>query len=145
MSIMAALSDKGRHAVTTTVDATLVEAMHTLVEFKIGYLVVLDAERHVEGVLSERDIIRALTEKGAATLALRAGELMTAHPITCAPEDEPKDVLRDMNLHGFRHMPVVDKGKVVGIVSSRDIIRHLLEQMGMDVTTITRLQEMGIY
>lgn len=145
MSIMAALSDKGRHAVTTTPDATIAEAGRTMVEFKIGYLVVQDAEGHVLGVLSERDIIRVLAEKGAATLNMRAEELMTAHPITCAPEDEPEDVLRDMNLHGFRHMPVVDKGKVVGIVSSRDIIRHLLEQMGMDVATITKLQEMGIY
>ena len=145
MNIASVLSDKGRQAITTSPAIRIDDVARTLCEYRIGYLVVCNEANVVVGVLSERDIIHAIAERKNRIGELTVEDLMTQYPITCAPDDDPAEVLTTMNQRGFRHMPVIEERKLKGIVSSRDIIKHLLERENTDHVTMNKLNEFGIY
>jgi CBS domain-containing protein len=145
MNIASVLSDKGRQAIVTSPAIPIGDVARKLCEYRIGYLVVCDDANVVVGVLSERDIIRAIADRKDRVGELTVTDLMTPEPITCTPDDDPADVLRIMNQRGFRHMPVIEERKLKGIVSSRDIIKHLLEREKTDQVTMNKLNELGIY
>lgn len=145
MNIASVLSDKGRKAIITTPAVRIDDVASKLCEYRIGYLVVCDEANVVVGVLSERDIIRAIAERKNRVGELTVADLMTPDPITCAPADDPAVVLKTMTQRGFRHMPVIEDRKLKGIVSSRDIIKHLLERENKHHVTMTKLNELGVY
>ena len=118
---------KGSEVVTVSPDTTIVAAARLLTEKRIGVLIVRKAEEEVIGVLSERDIIRAVGEYGVRAPEMMVEALMTRDLVSCKPRANPHDVMRVMNERGFRHMPVVEKGDVKGLVSLGDLLRHLLE------------------
>lgn len=101
------------------------EVVRVLAKHKIGIIAVCDGQGALQGVLSERDIIRAIGEHNDAALAMKAEAVMTKDAQSCKPEDDPMNVIEAMCKGKFRHMPVVDDGKLVGIVSSKDIFCHL--------------------
>ena len=127
MSVKAILKVKGRRVVTIRSTAPVKEAIATLNRERIGAVVVSDDDRTVAGILSERDIIRALDRYGAKLLELTVGDLMTA-TVTAAKIDMHIDQVLEMMTQGrFRHMPVVEDGHLAGLVSIGDAVKARLE------------------
>lgn len=122
----------GRELVSASPEATLLDITKILSDDKIGLVVVLDSSGKLVGVLSERDIIAAIAEHGPQALDRHAKEQMTADVQTCSPKDNPKDVINTMSKGKFRHMPIVDEGRLIGLVSSTDILRYLSNNMTPD-------------
>ncbi len=113
-------------------EATIVEAAKLLAELKIGLLVIKSGGESFEGVLSERDIVRVVAKHGDAALAMPVSAVMTKNVKSCKPGDHTHDVMSMMTIGGFRHMPVVRDGKLVGLISSTDIFRYLSEHASSD-------------
>lgn len=127
MSVRAILKTKGQRVVTVTQTATIRDVVATLSREKIGVVVVSDDGVAVSGILSERDIVKGLAEKGAGLLELTARDLMT-RSFTPAKIDMPLlHVLDTMTQGRFRHMPVVDDGKLAGLVSIGDAVKARLD------------------
>ncbi len=139
------ISAKGRQVVTTTPEELVPAAAQRLREYKIGLLVVCDDGGNVVGVLSERDLVSAVADGGGKISAMNVEALMTRNPTTCDMDDSPHDVLHIMNKEGFRHMPVLKGGKLKGLVSSRDVLKHLLELADLGQATMRKLHDLGLY
>ena len=112
--------------VTIEPSATLEAAIATLAEHRIGALVVLGADRRVIGLLYERDIVRAFAEFGPDALTKRLAQVMTREVVTCGEADTAVSIMERMTTGKFRHIPVVEKDRLVGIVSIGDIVKHRL-------------------
>jgi len=117
------LRDKGRDVLAIGSDATLAEAACVLTKHRIGALVVRAGAAAFVGVLSERDIVRAVAEHGAAALTLSVAERMTKDVATCEETDTIEDIMETMTRCRFRHMPVIDGDMIVGIVSIGDVVK----------------------
>lgn len=124
MLITHVLRDKGAVVHTLTVDATLENAAKELHARKVGALVVLNDAGAVIGVLSERDIVREVAQRGAACLAERIGSAMSRDVVTARPLETVDDGLARMTDRRIRHLPVVADGKLAGIVSIGDLVKH---------------------
>ena len=109
--------------------ATVQEASGILAARNVGLGLVCDDDGRVEGVISERDIIRGLADQGSDFLNSRIEQIMKTPAATCTREDDARDVIKRMHEHGYRHMPVVEDGKPVGIISSRDVLRYLVDKL----------------
>lgn len=129
MTVKAILSTKGSDVTTTEPTTTLKSAIGILAERGIGALVVLGADQRVIGILSERDVIRALAERGAGALAEPLARVMTRKISTCTQSDAVNSIMEQMTADKFRHVPVVEEERLVGIVSIGDVVKHTL--MGM--------------
>ncbi len=117
---------------STTADAKLADVATKLGTLKIGCLIVLDDKGEVSGILSERDIVRAVGEKGADCLDQRVDSIMTREVMTCTPEDSAASILERMSGGRFRHMPVMEDGKVISVVSIGDIVKAKIEELEQD-------------
>ncbi len=124
MSVAALLSKKQGPTVTIKADMIIAEAAKLLVEHKIGALVVVRDKDQVEGILSERDIVRGLAQKGASVLTQRVSDLMTAPVKTCTRSESADDIMRRMSAGRFRHMPVVEGNRLVGVISIGDVVQN---------------------
>jgi CBS domain-containing protein len=129
MTIRAILALKGRECLTIAPDATLAEAAQLMSKHRIGSLVITGAERRVAGILSERDIVHAMAEKGEPALALPVSSAMTREVVTCGEDETIPDLMRRMTAGRFRHVPVVERGKLAGIVSIGDVVKHRLAEL----------------
>lgn len=129
MSVRSLLSGKTGAVATIEPTATIAEAVESLAARKIGALVVTGPGMMVAGILSERDIVRLLGAKGSSALTEVVGAVMTRKVITCSENDSVHDIMEQMTAGKFRHVPVVDKGKLVGIVSIGDVVKHRLQEM----------------
>jgi len=129
MSVRQVLKTKGHNVVTVRQDATIRDVVATLSRERIGVVVVSDDGDTVSGILSERDIIRGLSEHGAKLLDLPARDIMT-RSFTPAKIDMPiLHVLDTMTQGRFRHMPVIDNGKLAGLVSIGDAVKLRLDAL----------------
>ncbi|KPF71723.1 inosine-5-monophosphate dehydrogenase [Bosea sp. AAP35] len=124
MNVERLLGDKGREVFSVQPHRTLGEAVRTLSEKRIGAVVVLGTDGALVGILSERDIIRALGESGAAALETPVGEVMTARVVTCQSQTSIDALMETMTSGRFRHVPVVEGGLVIGIISIGDVVKH---------------------
>ncbi|WP_138933746.1 CBS domain-containing protein [Roseovarius arcticus] len=132
MLVAQILKAKG-DAVFTAAPGTLVsEAAATLAEKRIGVLVIISGDARVEGILSERDIVRSLGQRGAACLADTVDAMMTRDPVCAALSDTGEQLLTQMTEGRFRHMPVVKDGKLIGIVTQGDVVKARLEELAME-------------
>ena len=129
MTVNAILSRKGHDVVTIEPTATLNDAVKMLGTRRIGAVVVTGADHRVVGILSERDIVRTLALQGAGALAQSVSESMTRKVQTCGQNDTIPDIMERMTSGKFRHVPVVEQGRLVGIVSIGDVVKSRLEQM----------------
>ena len=120
------------------------EAARLLTAKRIGVLLVRKAGEDVVGLLSERDIIRAVGEQGALASDLTVEALMTRDVVSCKLRANPYDVIRVMDERGFRHMPVIEDGDVKGLVSIGDLLRQLLEA-AMDEEALERAADEGMF
>ena len=127
------LKSKGDGAVFTVRPGTLVsDAAQVLAERRIGGLVVSKDGKSVDGILSERDIVRSLALRGAVCLSEAVDDMMTRNPTCCARNDSADDVLQRMTDGRFRHMPVTENGELVGIVTIGDVVKARLEELAME-------------
>ena len=122
MTIASVLRNKGSDVLTVRRTATLAEVIVALADRRVGIAVVLSPEGVLEGVISERDVIRKLAAHGAAALALTVDETMTRNVVTASPSTTIDQAMAVMSAGRFRHMPVLDNGVLVGIVSIRDAV-----------------------
>jgi CBS domain-containing protein len=132
MSVSIILAGKGREVVSINPTATLARAIDLLAEKRIGAVLILGAGRRVVGILSERDIVRALAERGAAALDEPVSRIMTRKVSTCTEGETVASIMERMTDGKFRHVPVLDQGDVVGIVSIGDVVKHRLHEMESD-------------
>jgi CBS domain-containing protein len=133
MLVQQILRSKGDDGVITITPGTLVsEAAQILAERRIGGLVVSKKGDTADGILSERDIVRALAVKGAVCLSETVDGMMTRNPVCCALQDSSDSVLARMTEGRFRHMPVVTDGKLVGIVTIGDVVKARLQELSME-------------
>jgi CBS domain-containing protein len=138
MKVRELLEHKGRRVVTIRPDATISTAVHRLALERIGALVVSEDGGVIAGILSERDIVRALADDGGAIMGpdRRVADLMTTGVRTCGPDDGVKNVMADMTRHRFRHMPVVENGRLAGLVSIGDVVKSRLEEMELETVVL---------
>ncbi|KMO40630.1 inosine-5-monophosphate dehydrogenase [Methylobacterium tarhaniae] len=129
MTVARILSQKGRTVVTVQPHRTLAEAAALLTEKGIGALVVSDAGQTVLGMLSERDIIRAVVRGGGAALDAPVSRHMTAKVVSCTRTAAIDEVMELMTDGRFRHVPVVEDGRLVGLVSIGDVVKHRIESV----------------
>jgi len=129
MTVSTILADKGRDIVTIDPSANLAAAAQLLTEKRIGAALILGPDHRVVGIISERDIVRALAERGAAVLADPVSQTMTRKVETCNEREPISSIMQRMTDGKFRHVPVVDQGRVVGIVSIGDVVKHRVQQM----------------
>lgn len=129
MTVKAILAAKGGEVATIEPNSNVAAAAKRLAERRIGALVVTGADRRVAGIVSERDIVQALAARGAAALDLPLSEVMTRKVMTCSPPDTISSLMERMTQGKFRHLPVIEQGRLVGIVSIGDVVKHRLEQM----------------
>lgn len=126
MTIGSMIAGRGE-VVSVKPDATVSEAVALLHERRIGAVLVMDGER-IAGVLSERDIVRGLRELGADVLDRAVASCMTAPVVTVGPRDSIGHALEVMTNRRFRHLPVVDGGRLVGLVSIGDLVKRRIEE-----------------
>ena len=129
MTVKAIMSAKGGDVVIIQPNTDVASAVRILAERKIGALVVTGADQRVVGIVSERDIVQELAVHGAATLVLPLTEVMTRRVMTCSPSDTVSSVMERMTQGKFRHLPVIEDGKLIGIVSIGDVVKYRLEEM----------------
>jgi CBS domain-containing protein len=129
MNVKTILSLKGSHVTTIEPHATLEAAVALLAKHRIGALVVLGADQRVIGILSERDIVRALAELGAAALTTPLAQAMTRKVVTCDEAETVGGIMERMTTGKFRHVPVLEQDRLVGIVSIGDVVKHRLSEI----------------
>jgi CBS domain-containing protein len=123
------LAEKGREVVTIEPGASLAAAARLLAERRIGSALILGADRRLIGIISERDIVQALAARGADALDEPVSGTMTRAVETCNESEPICNIMARMTDGKFRHVPVVDQGRVVGIVSIGDAVKHRLQEM----------------
>jgi CBS domain-containing protein len=125
MTVRAILDTKGRQIHSVEPEVKLSAAITVLAERKIGAVLVMNKGR-IEGILSERDVVRALADHGAGMLDQPVGALMTRKVVSCRQTDTVAAIMETMTLGKFRHLPVVEDGRVVGVISIGDIVKWRL-------------------
>jgi len=138
MKVTDILDKKGRRVVTIRADASIETAIHRLALERIGALVVSEDGEALEGILSERDILHALAREGAAILGpgRRVAEIMTRAVRTCGPHDSVKHLMDTMTRYRVRHLPVVENGRLIGLVSIGDVVKNRLEEMELETNVL---------
>ncbi|MGN6374713.1 MAG: CBS domain-containing protein [Sphingomonas sp.] len=131
MTIAAILNDKGHEVVTLPAERRLRDAVKLLAERRIGAVPVIDGGE-VRGVLSERDVIACLSSMGAAALDAPARDVMTAPAVTVSPGDAVLGALSLMTRRRIRHLPVMDGGRLIGLVSIGDLVKYRIERIEAD-------------
>ena len=122
MTVRAILDTKGHQVQSVEPGAKLAAAIKILSERRIGAVLVLD-QGHMEGILSERDIVRVLGERGAGALDEPISSVMTRKVVSCREKDTVSEIMEMMTNGKFRHLPVVEDGRVVGLISIGDIVK----------------------
>ncbi|SMP10928.1 CBS domain-containing protein [Shimia sagamensis] len=127
------LKSKGSEGVLTVKPGTLVEeAAKILADKGIGTVVVSPDGNTLAGILSERDIVRELAKRGAGCMSDKIDDYMTTELVTCGRNDDAVSVLEQMTQGRFRHMPVLEDGKLVGLVSLGDTVKARLSELAME-------------
>jgi CBS domain-containing protein len=133
MIVQQILTSKNSDSVVTVPpDMPVSEVTQVLTENRIGGVIVSASGDTADGILSERDIVRALSKRGPSCLSDTAEQMMTKSPVCCERGDTADQVLRGMTDGRFRHMPVVADGKLVGIVTIGDVVKARLSQLAME-------------
>jgi CBS domain-containing protein len=136
MRIADVLRNKGSAVATVESRATVAELVAALSEHNVGAMVVLGPEG-IAGIVSERDVVRKLHDRGGELLAAPVAEIMTSEVFTCTPRDSVDSLTVSMTERRIRHVPVVDGGELVGIVSIGDVVKSRINQLQEDHDQLT--------
>jgi len=129
MNVKTILAAKGGDIVGIEPTADLAAATKLLAARRVGAVVIRGAGGRLAGILSERDIVRAIAEHGAAALTLPISQVMTRNVATCGEDDDIASIMERMTAGKFRHMPVVAKGELIGLVSIGDVVKQRVEEI----------------
>jgi len=129
MTVKAILANKGHSVVTIEPTASLRAAVKILSERRIGAVIVAGGEGRVIGMLSERDIVRTLAERGPEALDLTVDQVMTRRVVTCHEADTVNAIMERMTNGKFRHVPVLEGERLVGVISIGDVVKYRLGEM----------------
>jgi CBS domain-containing protein len=132
MKISALLAAKGTAVVTIRSDESIAEAVRVMREHNVGALVVSSDGHAVEGIISERDIVRALAEVGGSVLEHAVSSIMSAEVVSTTRDDTVEQLMSIMTEHRIRHVPVVEAAELVGMVSIGDVVKNRLEELEKD-------------
>lgn len=130
------LDAKGRDVVTVNPEKTVLEVAGILTEKRIGAVVVTGVEGRVTGIFTERDIVRALNVKGAAVLDQPISSVMTVNVQRCREDTTVNQLMEMMSSGRFRHVPVEEGGKLVGIISIGDVVKSRIREVELEAEQI---------
>ncbi len=136
MNVSTILKTKGHEVVTRGPEATLTQISHLLSKHKIGSVVIMGENDQVCGIVSERDIVMAIAANGASVLEEPVNICMTKDVFTCTCEDTLENLMASMTKHRFRHLPVVDNGRLVGLVSIGDVVKQRIAETEMEAAAL---------
>lgn len=132
MRIASLLAGKGDSVATITADKTVTAAVDALRAHRIGALVVSSDGEHIDGIVSERDIVRGLAGERSALLDEPVGSIMTSTVFTCSPDDDVESLMAVMTQRRIRHVPVVEDGRLCGIISIGDVVKSRIDELEKD-------------
>jgi len=136
MNVETILRNKGNRVATIRPDALIEEAVDRLRQMGIGALIVSVDGETVDGIVSERDVVIALADVGANLLSRSVSEIMTAKVVTCAPSDSVAELMAEMTTRRIRHFPVVQDGRLCGIVSIGDLVKNRLDEIESEASSL---------
>ena len=129
MTVAAILANKGREVFTATPEQTLDEICRFLADKKIGAALITDPQEKLVGIITERDIVRVIARNGSAVLTSKVAGYMTQKVVTCAESDSINEIMERMTAGNFRHIPVVEGGRLTGVISNRDVVRQRIRDV----------------
>ena len=129
MTVNDILLHKGTQVITIEPTATVATAVQMLAQRRVGALVVTGAEYHIVGIISERDVVRMLHEVGPEVLDAPVAEVMTRKVVTCSRHETIAEIMERVTSGKFRHVPVVEHGRLAGIVSIGDVVKARLSEL----------------
>ena len=136
MNVETILRNKGRNVITVRPDAKVGAAVALLRRHGIGALVVSGDGTAIDGILSERDVVHALADQGDRTLGLEVAQLMSRRVVTCKLGDTVADLMALMTERRIRHLPVVERGKLTGMISIGDVVKNRLDEVESEATSM---------
>jgi CBS domain-containing protein len=136
MNVKAILAAKGGDIYSIEPTADLSAAAQLLSTHRIGAVIIRGAGGRLAGILSERDIVRAVSERGLEALSVSVGQMMTRNVTTCGENDSIADLMERMTSGKFRHMPVLRDGQLIGIVSIGDVVKQRVEEIERDADAL---------
>ena len=136
MTVKAILSGKGRAIITIGAQATLDDAAKMLSQHRIGAVIVADGSGSLIGMLSERDIVRVLAEHGATALERTVDQAMTRRVMTCGESDTVGEIMERMTTGRFRHLPVLEGERLIGLISIGDVVKHRIGEFEAESTAM---------
>jgi CBS domain-containing protein len=142
MSIKDILRHKGHDVVKVYPADTVLSAVRKLADEKIGALVVESDQMRPVGIFSERDFVNAVADHGATALAMSVESLMSAPVVSCRPADSVETAMATMTLAKIRHLPVMEDGRLLGIVSIGDLVKHRLDEKMLEADVLLELARM---
>lgn len=136
MTVAAILNGKGRDVIAEKSATPLSGICKVLAEKGIGAILITDAKGHIEGIISERDIVKAVGREGAGALEKPVGDIMTRSVVTCTDSDTINDVMSKMTTGRFRHVPVIADGQVTGVISIGDVVKYRIAQVEQEAESM---------
>ena len=136
MNVTTILGEKGFDVITTNPDATLLDVAKILREHGIGCIVVQDAKGGIAGIVSERDLVRAIAASGVDILKAPVSRCMTKKVVTCQKTDTIEALMAAMTDGHFRHIPVVDGSKLIGLISIGDVVRSRIAETELEAAAM---------
>jgi CBS domain-containing protein len=136
MNVAAILRQKGQAVTTARPSTTLLEVADKLAAKRIGAIVIVGARGEIAGIISERDIIRALSVRGPDCLTQPVSETMTKQVVSCQESDTLDELMAMMTERRFRHLPVVTDGALIGIISIGDVVKHHVAEVEMEAVAM---------
>lgn len=136
MKVESILDLKGGDVISILPSASLGEASRVLTERGIGALIVMDEQENLRGILSERDIVRTVANKGAIALEMQVSAAMTSDVVTISREESVQGAMTRMTGRRIRHLPVVEGGKLLGMISIGDVVKHRIEEAEAEASTL---------
>lgn len=136
MNVSAILKQKGRDVETVTPTATVMQVASVLAKRKIGAVVVVDERNRVQGIISERDIIRVLAQSGPEVLTHPVSQVMTRNVVSCGEHDTLDQLMSAMTSGRFRHLPITRDGALAGIISIGDVVKYHLSEIEMEASAM---------
>lgn len=142
MTIAEILAHKGHQVVKVRSTDTVLASVQLMAKHRIGAVIVENSWMRPVGIFTERDFVNAIPEQGAAVLTMAVETQMSAPIISCRPSDRVETVLATMTMAKIRHLPVMDDGKLVGIVSIGDLVKHRLDEKELEANVLLDLTRM---
>jgi CBS domain-containing protein len=136
MNVAAILKLKGRDVITSPPETPLLEIAKLLSTHKIGCIVIAEADGKVSGIVSERDIVREIARAGVSVLDKPVEACMTKSVVSCRESDTMDRLMGEMTAHRFRHLPVMDRGRLVGLVSIGDVVRMRIAEAELEAAAM---------